>query len=243
MPERALRVTVVITDPYRLEGPPMPTSPRSRLRRLTVLTTDSRLARGYLTVVALGVLVMFLFPESPYAMSPMLLTAPLSFLPVLLPFGPGTEGSPPVEVLATGLWFAWTLLCALVNAAALGALARKSDRAPSVRPRPRAPRALLAPAVDNWLARGYLAVVAAALGTFLYAVFVSSDPGFAGIWPIMAAAPLSFLALLVTAPVEYSSPAWLSSLVFSAGVVLSGLVNAVLIGLLAHRLRARPAGR
>ncbi|OKK10014.1 SCO4225 family membrane protein [Streptomyces sp. CB02400] len=224
----------------------MPTSSRSRLRRLPVLATDGWLARGYLTVFAFGVLVMFLFPESPYAMGPMLLTAPLSFLPVLLPFGPGTGGSPPVEVLATGLWFAWTLLCALVNAAALGALARKSDRAPSVRPRPRAPRApraLLAPAVDNWLARGYLAVVAAALGTFLYAVFVSSDPGFAGIWPIMAAAPLSFLALLVTAPVEYSSPTWLSSLVFSAGVVLSGLVNAVLIGLLAHRLRARPAGR
>ncbi|MFD7691329.1 SCO4225 family membrane protein [Streptomyces sp. NPDC059781] len=224
----------------------MPTSPRSRLRRLSVLATGSWLARGYLALFALGVLVMFLFPESPYAMSPMVLTAPLSFLAVLLPFGPGTEGSPPVEVLATGLWFAWTLLCALVNAAALGALVRKSDRAPSVRPRPRAPRAprtLLAPAVDNWLARGYLAVVAAALGTFLYAVFVSSDPGFAGIWPIMAAAPLSFLALLVTAPAEYSSLTWLSPLLFSVGVVLSGLVNAALIGLLAHKLRARPAGR
>lgn len=97
-------------------------------------------------------------------------------------------------------------------------------------------------ATDNWLARGYLAVVAVALGFFLYAVFVSSDPGFAGIWPIMAAAPLSFLALLVTAPAEHSSLTWLSPLLFSAGVVLSGLVNAVLIGLLAHRLRARPAG-
>lgn len=238
MPERALRATVVITDPYRLEGPPMPTSPRPRLRRLPVLATDNWLARGYLAVFALGVLVVFLFPESPYAMSPMMLTAPLSFLPVLFPFGPGTEGSPPVEVLATGLWGAWILLCALVNAAALGALARKAGPA-----RPRVPRALLAPAVDNWLARGYLTVVAVALGTFLYAVLLSPDPGFAGIWPIMAAAPLSFLALLATAPVEYSSPAWLSPLVFSAGVVLSGLVNAVLIGLLAHRLRARPAGR
>ncbi|MFD7772385.1 SCO4225 family membrane protein [Streptomyces sp. NPDC059787] len=224
----------------------MPTSPRSRLRRLSVLATDSWLARGYLALFALGVLVMFLFPESPYAMSPMVLTAPLSFLAVIVPFGPGTGGGGPVEVLATGLWFAWTLLCALVNAAALGALARKSDRAPSVRPRPRAPQAprtLLAPAVDNWFARGYLAVVAAALGTFLYAVFVSSDPGFAGIWPIMAAAPLSFLALLVTAPAEYSSLTWLSPLLFSVGVVLSGLVNAALIGLLAHKLRARPAGR
>ncbi|MGC0376037.1 SCO4225 family membrane protein [Streptomyces sp. SAI-229] len=221
----------------------MPTSPRSRLRRLSVLATDSWLARGYLAVFALGVLVMLLFPESPYAMSPMVLTAPLSFLAMTVPFGPGTEGSLPVEVLATGLWGAWTLLCAFVNAAALGALVRKSGPAPSVRPRPRTPRALLAPAVDNWFARGYLTVVAAALGVFLYAVFISSDPGFAGIWPIMAAAPLSFLALLVTVPVEHSSFTWLSPLLFSAGVVLSGLFNAALIGLLAHRLRARPAGR
>ncbi|WP_369246871.1 SCO4225 family membrane protein [Streptomyces sp. R41] len=114
----------------------------------------------------------------------------------------------------------------------------------SARPRLRRTRALLAPAVDNWLARGYLAVVAASLGFFLYAAYLSPDPGFAGIWPYMATAPLSTLAFLVTTPAWDSSLAWLSPLIFSVVAALSGLFNAVLLGLLAHRLRAqepRPA--
>ncbi len=66
------------------------------------------------------------------------------------------------------------------------------------------------------------------------------DPGFAGIWPLMATAPFSILAVAVSSPVEYySSIGWLSPLIFFIGVVLSGLVNAVLLGLLARRLRAR----
>jgi hypothetical protein len=93
--------------------------------------------------------------------------------------------------------------------------------------------------VDNWPARVYVAVVAAALGTFLYAVLLSPDPGFAGIWPLIAAAPLSFLAVAVSAPAEYSLP-WLGTLVFTAGVVLAGLVNAVLIGRLARTVRSTP---
>ncbi|GAA3793220.1 SCO4225 family membrane protein [Streptomyces phyllanthi] len=109
----------------------------------------------------------------------------------------------------------------------------------SAHPRLPRTRALLAPAVDNWLARGYLAVVAASLGFFLYAVYLSPDPGFAGIWPYMATAPLSTLAFLVPAPGWDSSLAWLSPLIFSAGVAVSGLVNAVLLGLLARRLRSR----
>lgn len=60
---------------------------------------------------------------------------------------------------------------------------------------------MLAPAVDSWLARGYLAVVAVALGFFLCAEFLLPDPGFAGIWPLMATAPLSLLALMVSSPV------------------------------------------
>lgn len=112
----------------------------------------------------------------------------------------------------------------------------------SARLRPQRIRALLTPAVDNWLARGYLAVVAAALGFFLYAVYLSPDPGFAGIWPLMATAPLSILAFAVATPVEWASSLdWLSPLVFSAGAALSGLFNAVLLGLLARRLRTREA--
>ncbi|WP_455431575.1 SCO4225 family membrane protein [Streptomyces griseosporeus] len=52
--------------------------------------------------------------------------------------------------------------------------------------------------------------------------------------------------MAVSSPLAYYSPvAWLSPLVFSLGVALSGLVDAVLLGLLARRLRARepyPAG-
>ncbi|MEU0681150.1 SCO4225 family membrane protein [Streptomyces albogriseolus] len=213
----------------------MPTSARFRPRRLLALATDSLPARVYLGLVALGVVVLFLAPDSPYAMAPALLTAPLSFLPVVLPFGGGTAGGGAAEVTAAVLYGGWLLLCALVNAAAFGALARRPDRAPAARPR----RTLLAAAVDNWPARAYVAVVAAALGTFLYAVLLSPDPGFAGIWPLIAAAPLSFLAVAVSAPAEYSLP-WLGTLVFTVGVALAGLVNAVLIGRLARRVGGLP---
>ncbi|MFE0355923.1 MULTISPECIES: SCO4225 family membrane protein [Streptomyces] len=214
----------------------MQTSPRLRLPRLLVLGTDSRLARGYLVVFGLSVLVMLVLPDSPAAMAPMLLTAPLSLFGVALPFGPGTEGGGPGEALAVGFWAAWVLLCALVNAAALGALTAKRSASAPVRSNVPA-RNLLAPAVDNWLARAYCAVVAVALGFFLYAVLLSPDPGFAGIWPLITAAPFSFLAVPLSLPAEYSGIPGLGTLVFTVGVGLAGLVNAVLIGRLAHRLR------
>ncbi|MEU6528367.1 hypothetical protein ABZ869_04145 [Streptomyces sp. NPDC046928] len=207
----------------------MQTSPRLRLPRLLTLGTDSRLARGYLALFALSIPVMLLFPESPFAMAPVLLTAPLSLFAMVLPFGPGTEGGGAAEALATGFWVGWVLLSALVNAAALGALSGK--------PVARRPRALLAPAVDNWLARGYCALVAAALGVFLYAVLLSPDPGFAAVWPLIAAAPFSFVAVPLSLPAEYSGIPGLGTLVFTVAVGLAGLVNAVLIGRLAHRMR------
>ena len=98
-------------------------------------------------------------------------------------------------------------------------------------------RALLAPAVDNWPARVYLAAVAVALGFFLVAVYALPDPGFAGIWPIMATAPLSFL-VLIAVPGTDTGPEWLSPLLFAGGTVLAGLVNATVLGRLAHRLRS-----
>ncbi|MGV9568941.1 SCO4225 family membrane protein [Streptomyces nigra] len=214
----------------------MQTSPRLRLPRLLVLGTDSRLARGYLVVFGLSVLVMLVLPDSPVAMAPMLLTAPLSLFGVALPFGPGTEGGGPGEALAVGFWAAWVLLCALVNAAALGALTAKRSASAPVRSNVPA-RNPLAPAVDNWLARAYCAVVAVALGFFLYAVLLSPDPGFAGIWPLITAAPFSFLAVPLSLPAEYSGIPGLGTLVFTVAVGLAGLVNAVLIGRLAHRLR------
>ncbi|WP_405554601.1 SCO4225 family membrane protein [Streptomyces sp. NBC_01171] len=200
-----------------------------RPRRLFTLATGNWLSRGYLAVLAVSVVAMFAFPESELGLGPMTLTAPLSFLGMAFPFGPGTEGGLAVEVLATGFWVGLLLLGALGNAAALGALATRSAGVP---PRQRA-RSLLAPAVDNWPARGYLAVVAAAIGVFLYAVYVSPDAGFAGIWPLMATAPLSILAITLSGPVD----GWLSPVIFTAGTALAGLFNAVLLGRLARALR------
>ncbi|WP_260859790.1 SCO4225 family membrane protein [Streptomyces cupreus] len=112
----------------------------------------------------------------------------------------------------------------------------------SSRPRRRSLRTLLAPATDNWLSRGYLAVVAASIGFFLYAAYLSPDVGFAGIWPLMTTAPFSVLALLLTTPV--AGVEWLSPIVFSAGAAAAGLVNATLLGLVVRRVRTpepRPA--
>ncbi|MFJ4601842.1 SCO4225 family membrane protein [Streptomyces griseoluteus] len=201
-----------------------------RPRRLFTLATGNWLSRGYLAVLAVSVVAMFAFPDSEVGLDPMMLTAPLSFLGMAFPFGPGTEGSLLVEVLATGFWVGLLLLGALGNAAALGALASRSADAPS---RHRM-RALLAPAVDNWLSRGYLAVVAAALGIFLYAVCLSPDPAFAGIWPLMATAPLSIVAITLSGPMGGGA---LSLVVFTVGTALAGLCNAVLLGRLARALR------
>ncbi|MFF9626902.1 SCO4225 family membrane protein [Streptomyces griseosporeus] len=233
----------------------MPTVSRPRraprLRRLLALASGNWLARGYLAVFAVSLTVMFLLPGSAFAGSPVLLTAPLSFLCLFLPLDPGARIEGATEVTAVAVFTAWLALCALVNAAVLGALAtrvaapaepRRTGRtAPAgTRTRPHGVRALLAPAVDNWLARGYLAVVAVSLGFFLYAALVLRDAGFAGVWPLMTTAPCGILAMAVSSPVAYySSVTWLSPLVFSLGAALSGLVNAALLGLLARRLRAR----
>ncbi|MEV6509754.1 hypothetical protein AB0M61_27005 [Streptomyces sp. NPDC051642] len=211
----------------------------SRPRRLLALATDNWPARAYLTAVGVSVAAMFVAPESPVAAGPLILTAPLSLLSVILPFGPGTEGS--LQALAVGSWTVWLLLCALVNAAVLGALAKRSTPTTTTAPPTRTSahvrahvrlRTLLAPAVDNWPARAYLAVVAASLAFFLCADYILADPTFAALWPLMATAPAGFLAFLLPT----SSP-----LVFAAATALCGLANAVLLGHLAHRLRAPEA--
>jgi hypothetical protein len=88
---------------------------------------------------------MFLFPESDFAGSPLLLTAPLSLLCVFLPLDPGAGIEGAAEVTAVAVFAVWLLLCALVNAAVLGALATRAatahrparvspSRAPRTRP-------------------------------------------------------------------------------------------------------------
>ncbi|MFE6338156.1 SCO4225 family membrane protein [Streptomyces sp. NPDC057798] len=105
----------------------------------------------------------------------------------------------------------------------------------SPRPRRRSLRTLLAPATDNWFSRGYLALVAASVGFFLYAAYLSPDPGFAAVYPLITTAPFSFLALLVTTPLQ--AVEWLSPAVFSAAAAAAGLVNATVLGLLVRRVR------
>lgn len=116
------------TDP---KGPAMPNDSRPRrlprLRRLLALATDNWPARGYLAVFAASVPVAFLFPDSVWAMTPLLLTEPLSLLGMVLPVGPGIAedgAGPAAVVIASAGMGGWLLACALVNAAAVGALAR-----------------------------------------------------------------------------------------------------------------------
>lgn len=94
----------------------------SRLRRLLALATDNWPARGCLALFAASVGAAFVFPDSLFATAHLLLTAPLSTMAIALPFGPGTEGGGPAQVLALAFSAVWLLLSALVNAAALGAL-------------------------------------------------------------------------------------------------------------------------
>ncbi|MDK1473849.1 hypothetical protein QNO07_10520 [Streptomyces sp. 549] len=266
MLDRASRSSVEsvnLSNPKELAMPHASTPRRlPRTRRLLVLATDNWLARGYLALVVAS----FFFPASVFFPNPLMLTAPLSFLVLFLPFGPGTASSMAVGVLALGLWTVWLLLCALANAAVLGALVKRVPASPSLREslpqlsvpstrqvseealtahsRLRRARTLLAPAVDNWLARGYLVVVAGALGLYLGTMYLMPDPGYTAAWTILATAPFGLLAFLVSIPAEYSSLIWLHPLVFIVGAVLSGLFNAVLLGRLARTLRApelRPA--
>jgi len=93
-----------------------------RLRRLLALATDNWPARGYLSLFGASAGVAFAAPDSVFAAAHLLLTAPLSTMPIALPFGPGTADGGVAEVLAVAFSAVWLLLCALVNAAALGAL-------------------------------------------------------------------------------------------------------------------------
>ncbi|MET9900362.1 hypothetical protein [Streptomyces sp. NPDC006446] len=232
---------------------------RLRLRRLAVLARDSWFVRGYLAVFGVSLVAMFLFPDSDFAAVPLLLTAPLCTVALFFPLDPGAAVNGAADVLALGAMGLWLAVCALVNACVLGAVTARSTtpRTPTARASrpgtaapssrviseqrgPRGIRRVLAPAVDNWPSRGYLAVVAASLGFFLHATYVLQDAGFAAIWPVMTTAPFSILALLLAGPAEfYLSLPWLGSLILLTGVTLSGLINAVLLGRLARRLRAR----
>lgn len=95
-------------------------------RRLLALATDNWAARGYLAVFAASLPLAVTVPDNPVlGVAPVILTAPLSFFAIAVPFGPGTEGGTAIEVLAAVASFGWLGLCALFNAAMAGALAHE----------------------------------------------------------------------------------------------------------------------
>ncbi|MYS12427.1 hypothetical protein [Streptomyces sp. SID4982] len=228
----------------------------ARPRRLLALATSHWLPRGYLAAFITSTLAMFLFPAVDLAWIPTLLTAPLSFLTALLPFGPGSGVDTQAGVLANGVWIAILLACALVNSAVLGHVvtrpAHTGSEFPSHPPAPTADRGaggaqpassprhrLLAHAVDNWPARAYLTVVAVALAYFLGVTWVGPDSGYSAAYSLLATAPLSIVVLVVSIPTEFISATWVHPMVFSAGTILAGLFNAVFIGRRAHTRRTR----
>ncbi|MEU9398938.1 hypothetical protein [Streptomyces sp. NPDC048242] len=234
---------------------PNPSSPR----RLLALAASHWLPRGYLAAFIASALAMFLFPTTDLAWIPTLLTAPLSFLTVFLPFGPGSGLDTQAGVLANGAWVALLLVCALVNSAVLGHIVTRpattasavpshssaplaqggTDGARSASSRGHRLRTLLAPALDNWLARAYLTVVAAALAYFIGVTWVGPDSGYSAAYPLIATGPLGILVLVVSIPTEFLPVAWVNPVVFSAGTIVAGLFNAVFIGRFAHTLRTR----
>ncbi|MEU9731134.1 hypothetical protein [Streptomyces sp. NPDC048002] len=95
----------------------------SRARRLFALATDTWPARGYWALFAGSAVAVFAAPDGALAAAPLMLTAPWSTMAAVVPFGPGTEGGGAAQALALTGFAGWLLLSALVNAAALGALA------------------------------------------------------------------------------------------------------------------------
>jgi hypothetical protein len=83
-------------------------------------------------------------------------------------------------------------------------------------------RAWLRFPIDNWPSRIYLLLVAAAVVYYVIGTATSPDASFAAIYMLILTAPISLLATLKF-----------------VGVIVGALVNATIIGALAHLARAR----
>ncbi|MEU4681842.1 SCO4225 family membrane protein [Streptomyces xinghaiensis] len=97
-------------------------------------------------------------------------------------------------------------------------------------------RAALAPAVDNWLCRCYLAAVAVTAGAALYEdLFVSqADASMAYVAPMLLTAPLNMLFMVALGWIPTDAP-------FYLGVAVGAVVNAALLGAAVRTLRGRRA--
>ncbi len=91
---------------------------------------------------------------------------------------------------------------------------------------------ILKAATDNWFSRGYLALCAGLLvWVAADTLFVEhADASLAAVWPLLATAPTSFLAM-AAGP---SAP-----LLFLGLLALAAYFNATLLGLLVRSLRQR----
>jgi hypothetical protein len=100
---------------------------------------------------------------------------------------------------------------------------------------------ILSAATDNWLSRVYLTVCAALLiWTVGDALFANNeDPSFAGVWPIFATLPTSFLVVLLAGGIGFLLPSAVTLPLFVILLAVAAVINATVLGLLLRWLRSR----
>lgn len=99
----------------------------------------------------------------------------------------------------------------------------------------------LSAATDNWLSRGYLAVCAALLLWTVGDALFSNDegPSFAGVWPIFATLPTSFLVVLLAGAIGFLLPSGATLPISVILLAAAAVINAALLGMLLRWLRSR----
>ncbi|UIX33920.1 SCO4225 family membrane protein [Streptomyces sp. GQFP] len=104
-------------------------------------------------------------------------------------------------------------------------------------------RTLLTLATDNWLSRGYLAVVVAATGFFLVDTFFVShtDASMAGAVPWLLTAPLSLLYTLLPEGTLNGTGDGAFLAVYLVGIGVAALANAAFMGFALRRIRPASA--
>lgn len=100
-------------------------------------------------------------------------------------------------------------------------------------------RTLLTSATDNWLSRGYLAVVAAATAFFLVDAFLVSheDATMSGAVPWLLTAPLSLLYTLLPDGTLNGTGSGAFTALYLVGIAAAALANAAFMGLALRKIR------
>ncbi|MGW1717510.1 SCO4225 family membrane protein [Streptomyces sp. NPDC002156] len=100
-------------------------------------------------------------------------------------------------------------------------------------------RNLLTLATDNWLSRGYLAVVVAATGFFLVDTFFVShtDASMSGAVPWLLTAPLSLLYTLLPEGTLNGTGGGAFLVLYLVGIAAAALANAGFMGFALRKIR------